>query len=79
MRKINELFRHSVFSSVKRRQTDNNKQEKEAEKRTDKKEATKVDQRNFKNHKECTLLLGLCGLFSPDKSIPKGVSKINAA
>ena len=45
MRKINECFRHLVSSSGKRRKTDNNKKTKEAEKRTDEKEATKLDPR----------------------------------
>ena len=49
MRKINKRFRHLVSSLGKRRKTDNNKKKKEAEKRTDEKEATKLDQRNFKN------------------------------
>ena len=48
MRKINEHFRHLVSSSGKRRKTAT-KKKKEAEKRTDEKEATKLDQRNFKN------------------------------
>ena len=38
-----------MSSSGKRRKTDNNKKKKEAEKRTDEKEATKLDQRNFNN------------------------------
>ena len=51
MTKINELFRHFVSSSVKRTKTDNNKKKKkkEAEKRTDVKEATKLNLRNFKD------------------------------
>ena len=49
MRKINEHFRHLVSSSGKIRKTDNNKKNKAAEKRTDGKEATKLDQMNFKN------------------------------
>ena len=55
MRKMNQRFRHLVSSSGKRRKTgktrktDNNKEKKEAEKKTDEKEATKLDQRNFKN------------------------------
>ena len=49
MRKMNERFRHLLSSSGKRRKTDNNKKKKEAEKRTDEKEATKLDQRNFNN------------------------------
>ena len=49
MRKINERFRHLVSSTGKRRKTDNNKKKKEAEKRTNEKEATKLNQRNFKN------------------------------
>ena len=49
MRKTNERFRRLVSSSDKRRKTDNNEKKKEAEKRTDEKEATKLDQRNFKN------------------------------
>ena len=49
MRKINEHFRHLVYSSGKRRKTDNNKKKKAAEKRTDEKESTKLDQRNFYN------------------------------
>ena len=49
MRKISKRFRHLVFSSGKRRKTDNNKTKKEAEKRTGEKEAAKLDQRNFKN------------------------------
>ena len=48
MRKINKPFQHLVSSSGKTRKTDNNKEKKEAEKRTDEKEATKLDQRNFK-------------------------------
>ena len=47
MRKINQRFRHLVSSSGERRKTDNNRKKKEAEKRTDEKEATKLDQRNF--------------------------------
>ena len=39
----NERFRHLVSSSGRRRKTDNNKTKKEAEKRTDEKEATKLD------------------------------------
>ena len=47
MRRINERFRHLVSSSGKRRKTDNNKEKKEAEKRTDEKETTKLEvQRN---------------------------------
>ena len=42
-------FQHLLYLSGKRRKTDNNKTKKEAEKRTDKKEATKLDQRNFKS------------------------------
>ena len=42
-------FRHLVPSSGKRIKTDNNKTKKEAEKRTDEKEATKLEQRNFKH------------------------------
>ena len=49
MRKINERFRHLVSLSGKRRKTDSNKEKKEAEKRTDEKETTKLDQGNFKN------------------------------
>ena len=49
MRKINKHFRHLVSSSGKRRKTDSNKKEKEANKRKGVKEATKLDQRNFKN------------------------------
>ena len=37
----------SVFFRLKKK--DNNKKKKKAEKRTDEKEATKLDQRNFKN------------------------------
>ena len=36
-----------MSSSGKRRKTDNNRRKKEAEKRTDEKEATKLNQRNF--------------------------------
>ena len=43
----NERFPHLVSSLGKKRKTDNNKKE-EAEKRIDEKEATKLDQRNFK-------------------------------
>ena len=43
-----------MSSSGKRRKTGNNRTKKEAEKRTDEKEATKLDQRHFKN--ECGLL-----------------------
>ena len=49
IRKINKRFQHLVSSSDKRRKTDDNKKKKEAQKRTDKNEATKLDQRNFKN------------------------------
>ena len=49
MRKINERFQHFVSSVGKRRKTDNNKKKKASEKRTDEKEATKLDQRNFYN------------------------------
>ena len=45
----NEHFRHLLSSSGKRRQTDNTKKKKDAEKRTDEKEGTKLDQRDFKN------------------------------
>ena len=49
MRKRNKRFRHLGSSSGKRRKTDNNKEKKkEVEKRIDE-EATKLDQRNFKN------------------------------
>ena len=48
MRNINERFRHLESSSGKRGKTVYNKN-KEAEKRTDEKDATKLDQRNFKN------------------------------
>ena len=44
-----EHFQLLVSSSGKRRKTDNNKKKKEAEKKTDEKEATKQDERNFKN------------------------------
>ena len=44
MRKIKERFQHLVSSSGKRRKTDNNKKNKKAEKRTDEKEAAKLDQ-----------------------------------
>ena len=47
MRKMDERFRRLVSSSGKRRKTDNNKKEKEAEKRIDEKEATKPNQMNF--------------------------------
>ena len=49
MRKINKRFQHLVSSSGKRGKTDNNKKKKEAEKRTDEKEATKLGQRNRSN------------------------------
>ena len=49
MRKTQTIFQHWVSSSGKRRKTDNNKRKKEAEKRTDEKEATKLDQKNLKN------------------------------
>ena len=48
MRKINKRFRRLVYLSGKRRKADDNRKKKEAEKRTDEKEATKLDQRNFK-------------------------------
>ena len=44
-----EHSRHLVSSSGKRRKTDKNKKKKEAEKRTDEKQATILDKRNFKN------------------------------
>ena len=47
MRKINKRFRHFVSSSGQKRKTDNNRRKKDAEKRTDEKEATKLNQRNF--------------------------------
>ena len=52
IRKINKRFRHLVSSSGLRGKTDNNKKKKEAEKRTDEKKATKLDQRNFNNEYE---------------------------
>ena len=45
MRKTNQRFQHLVSLSGKRRKTDNNRKKKEAEERTDEKEATKLDQR----------------------------------
>ena len=50
MRKINERFQHLVSSSGKKRQT--TKRNKEAEKRRDEKEATTLNQRNFKNESQ---------------------------
>ena len=47
MRKINKRFRHLVSSSGYRRKTDNHIKKKEAEKKTDEKEATKLDLRNI--------------------------------
>ena len=41
-----------MSSSGLRGKTDNNKKKKEAEKRTDEKKATKLDQRNFNNEYE---------------------------
>ena len=52
MRKINERFLHLLSSSGKGKKTDNNKKKTEAEKRTDEKEATKLDQRNYKNQSQ---------------------------
>ena len=45
-RRINKRFRHLVSSSGQRRKTDSNRRKKEAEKRTDEKEATKLNQTN---------------------------------
>ena len=54
-------------SSGKRRKIDNNRRKKEAEKRTDEKEATKLNQRNF--NKEYVIENGVIQMTSKRKYV----------